>query len=124
MARGDDKTGRNLALVGGGAAFVWLLLHGGGGGFGFGRDGGGLGKSSGGAAQAEATPVKVRVAADGISVDGQPTDVDGAAALVKARGAAEVRITGAAKQGTADAVLAALRATGATIYVQGGYGHA
>lgn len=123
MARDDDKTGRNLALVGGGAAFVWLLLHGGGG-FGFGRGGGGLGKAAAAGNGPAPAPVKVRVAADGISVDGQPTDVDGAAALVKARGAADVLITGAAKQGTADALVAALRATGATLWIQGGYDHA
>lgn len=120
MARDDDKTGRNLALVGGGAAFVWLLLHGGGG-FGLGRGGSGKAGAAIGKSAGKPMPVKVRVAADGISVDGQPTDVDGAAALAKARGAADVLITGAAKQGTADAVVAALRASGATIWIQGGY---
>lgn len=123
MARNDDNTGRKVALVGGGAALLWLLLHGGGG-FGLGSGGRKAGSNAKGDKQAKATPVKVRLASEGISVDGQPTDIPGAAALVKARGVADVLITGAAKQGTADELVAALRATGATVWIQGGYGHA
>ncbi len=123
MARNDDKTGRKVALVGGGAALLWLILHGGGG-FGLGSGGRKLGSSAKGDKQAKATPAKVRLASDGLSVDGQPTDVAGATAIVKARGAADVLITGAAKQGAADELVAALRATGATVWIQGGYGHA
>jgi hypothetical protein len=122
MARNDD-TGRTVALVGGGAALLWLLLHGGGG-FGLGRGGSTIGASGKADKLAKVTPVKVRLASDGVTVDGQATDIPGAAALVKARGAADVVITGAAKQGTADELVKALRATGATVWIQGGYGHA
>jgi len=119
MARNDDNTGRNLALAGGGAALLWLLLRGGGG-FGLGGKGGGAGSESKGTAKPVPPRANVRVAADGITVDGVPTDVAGAAAIVKERGHADVLATGAARQGIVDDLLKALRATGAEIWIVGG----
>lgn len=121
MAQGDDNTGRNLALVGGGAALVWWLLRGGGG-FGLG-DGRGSGAATGSTPKAKASPAKVRVDGAGVSVDGQPTDIAGAAAIVKERGAAAVQVIGTARTGTTEDLLNALRATGADLSVTG-YRHA
>jgi hypothetical protein len=115
----NGRTGRTLAIVGGGALLLWWLLRGGGGGIGSG--------SGSGLAAGAAVPARVngRVDAGGISVDGQPMDVAGAAAAVAKRGQANVIITGAARVGTVDDLLTALRATGAQLYVQSpGGGHA
>lgn len=123
MARDDDNSGRNLALVGGGAALVWLLLRGGGG-FGLGRGDSGAATSGAAAATTPKLPrANVRVNSLGIFVDGIFTDVPHAAAIVKERGEADVLVTGAARSGTADDLMKALRATGAKLYVTG-YRHA
>lgn len=118
----NGRTGRTLAIVGGGALLLWWLLRGGGGGIG---SGSGSGLAAGAAGAAVPARANVRVDANGISVDGQPMDVAGAAAAVAKRGQANVIITGAARVGTVDDLLTALRATGAQLYVQSpGGGHA
>jgi hypothetical protein len=114
MAKGDDKTGRNLALVGGGAALLWLLLRGGSG-FGLGDKGDGAGSDDKGTSTPKRPRAKVRVDADGLSVDGQRTDIPGAVALVDGR-EAELFATGAARAGTVWEVETALRAAGVHIW--------
>ncbi len=121
MARDDDNTGRNLALVAGGGALVWLVLRGGDG-FGLGGNGKGTGEgapTSAPAPSVPAPPLQIRVDASGVTVDGQPTDIGRATALTKARGACEVIVTGSAAYGVASTLLVALRTTGATISVKG-----
>lgn len=114
MAR-DDNTGRNLALVAGGGALLWFVLRRGGG-FGLGGKGWGRGKGSG---SSTGEPVRVRIDSAGIKVDGQPTDITGAVTAAKAVGGARVFATGAARQGTVDDLIAALRAAGVTIWMGG-----
>ena len=111
MARDDDNTGRNLALVAGGGALLWLVLRRGGG-FGLGGKGKGTGSSNG-------QPVQVRIDSDGISVDGRSTDVAGVVTSAKAAGGARVFATGAARQGTVDDVIEALHAAGVAIWIGG-----
>ena len=115
MARDNDNTGRNLAIVAGGGALLWFVLRRGGG-FGFGGKGWGRGK---GAGSSPGEPVRVRIDSSGISVDGKSTDLAGAVEAAKSVGGAQVFATGAARQGTVDDLVAALRAAGVTIWMGG-----
>lgn len=119
MARNDDHTGRNVALVAGGGALLWWLLRGRGG-LGL----GGVGRSAGAAATHTVQPARahVRVDADGIAVDGQRTDIGGAVALVAGR-PVDLLATGAARMGTVEDLKAALQAAGVEVWIVGG-GHA
>ncbi len=117
MAR-VDNTGRSLALVAGGGALVWLILRGGDG-FGLGGKSEGSGHDAGTRASAPVVPLQIRVDASGIAVDGQPANIGQATELTKARGAAELIVTGSAAYGIARALIAALRTTGAAISVKG-----
>jgi hypothetical protein len=115
MAIDDDNTGRNLALVAGGGALAWLLLRGRG--LGFGSAGPGSTDST---SAISIQPVQVRLDDLGVTVDGTPQAIAGAAALTQERGAADVMITGAARAGTAVDLVAALKATRAKVVIKGG----
>lgn len=89
--------------------------------------GGGRGKESGeGSGSAVATPsdagpqrCTVRVAADGIFVDGTKKTRDEAVAACKGTEGAMVTVTGDARQGDWDELRAALQTTGVKIYIRG-----
>src|SRR5688572_27147302 len=109
MARDDDNTGRNLALAAGGGALLWFFL----------RRGGGLGlggKRRPTAGSSTAQRVRIRVDQAGISVEGQRTDIVGAVGVAREAGAATVLATGAARQGTVDDLLSALRDAGVKVW--------
>lgn len=109
--RKHTKTG---ALLAGGALLAWLLLRGGSG-FGFGRKGGG--------AETSERRVRIRVAADGITADGAAVTLDEAVAIAHDAGGADLFATGAARQGTVDDLIAALRDAGVSLWIVGA-GHA
>lgn len=102
----NDHTARNLALVGGGALLVWMLL--GGAGLGLG-DGGTTGTT------APPAPCKVRIDVLGVHVDGKPTDVATAIHLCRASGRADVKATGDARSGTVQEVMRGLVAAGVQV---------
>lgn len=90
-------------------------------GSGFGLGGGGKGKGSGvgrGSAQ-EPARCTIRVAADGIFVDGAKKTRDEAVSLCKKTDGAMVTVTGDARQGDWDELRAALEAVGVKIYLRG-----
>jgi hypothetical protein len=104
--REPDHTGRTVAVVGGGALILWLLLRGKGWGLGGkGRgDGEGRGDSEGPSSsplsttKVEPRRCKVRIASNGITVDGNPATVAEAVAACKSTQGAEVLTTGGARQ--------------------------
>ena len=116
MAAGDhdSHTGRNVALVGGAALVLWLLMRGRGWGLGHGGDGAGSSAAEG--AGTAATPCSVWIRADGIEVDGQAADLPTVVARCKAAGRADLNASGAALVGTIEEVIKALRAAGVVIY--------
>ncbi len=109
MARDRRKPDRSAAVIGGGALLAWLLLRG---------EGWRLGRRrrDPGAATRR---VHLRVSDVGITADGVPVTVEEAVATARAVGAAEVRATGAARQGTVDELLAALRDAGVQLWDAG-----
>ncbi len=119
MARKDDHTGRNVALVAGGGALLWWLLRGRGG---LGLGGKGRGADASATDTIQPARARVRVDADGIAVDGQRTDIGGAVALVAGR-PVDLLATGAARMGTVEDLTAALHAAGVEVWLIGG-GHA
>jgi hypothetical protein len=78
----------------------------------------GLGGLAGGGGQGEQQPLAgprrcaVRIAASGITVDGRPMTRADAVSACKAAGGAEVTVTGDARHGDRQALLAALHAAG------------
>ena len=115
MSEARSHTGRNVAIVGGAAVFVWLLLRGAGWRFG--------GKSdAAGSDAATATPspspssCQVWIRSTGIEVDGQPVDLSTLVRRCQVAGRADVRATGAAIVRTIDDVMDALRRAGVVIY--------
>lgn len=120
MANRNDKdsTGRTVAIVGGGALLLLLLFRG---------KGWGLGGSGGDAhgdganapitgTTAPRTPCRVRIAADGIQVDGVPADLATTTARCRVAGSADVRATGAAITGVIADVVDALQAAGVQVW--------
>lgn len=107
-----DSTKRTVAIVGGGALLLWLLLRGNG--FGLGRGHAGAAAASA-TADPTATPCRVRIDGDGIEVDGERADVATTTARCRAAGAAEVRATGAAITGVIAEVLRALQGAGVRV---------
>jgi hypothetical protein len=83
-------------------------------------DGKGDGKAKGsGSAVDQPKRCTVRVAADGIFVDGAKKTRDDAVALCKKTEGAMVTVTGDARQGDWDELRAALQAVGVKIYIRG-----
>ena len=105
MSDRDRSRTKTIAVVGGGAFLLYLLLRHGKGWF---------GKSEGSAAAGRPTPpprYRVRVSAAGITLNGQPTDIAGAVAAAQATGATvEVFATGDANYGQREGLIAALKA--------------
>jgi hypothetical protein len=90
---------------------------------GWGTGGSGEGGGSGTAAQpspADTKPVRcaIRVAADGITVAGKPATRDRAVAACRALGAADVVVTGDAREGDWSALRAALDAAHVNVFVR------
>jgi len=113
----DDHTARNLALVGGGALLVWLLVSGGGG-FGGSGNAGAAGAAASPPPPAPAPPpppCKVRIDILGVHVDGKPVDVKTAIERCRASKRAEVVVTGDARQGTKDDVMRSFAAAGIAV---------
>ena len=90
-------------------------------GSGFGLGGGGKGKGSGVGPGSSREPARctIRVAADGIFVDGAKKTRDEAVAHCKKTDGAMVTVTGDARQGDWDELRAALEAVGVKIYLRG-----
>lgn len=115
MSKHHEKntTGRTVAVVGGGALLLWLLLRGKGWGF-----GDGSGRAEGAATPRSKTPprCRVRIDRDGIELDGVAAEIPAVVARCRETGAADVLATGAAISGVVDAVLDALRVAGVVIH--------
>jgi hypothetical protein len=118
------RRNRKLLVLGLVAALIVaaVLFFGFGGGFGFGKgEGKGEGKGSGATtAISDAGPARctVRVTAEGISVDGKLGDQAAAVAACKTAGAADVVVTGDARQGVWDDLRAALDGAGVAIHLK------
>jgi hypothetical protein len=125
MAKRDpnNHTGRNVALVGGGALLVWLLLRGKGWGLGGGGGTGGDGTGTPGTSAINDTPAERRqpcqvfVRARQIDLDGAPADLPTIVAHCRAAGKAHVRTTGGASIQAVEDVISALQAAGVTVAV-------
>jgi hypothetical protein len=65
---------------------------------------------------------QLRLARDGLTVDGRPASADEALTACRAAGAADVVVTGDARQGDWEALRAALEAGGVAPFVRGGPG--
>ena len=113
MKEARSHTGRNVAIVGGAAAVLWLLLRG---------TGWHLGGKSTAAGSDAATPTsspspcQVWIRSTGIEVDGQAVDLPTLVRRCQAVGRADVRATGAAIVRTIDQVMDALRRAGIVLY--------
>ena len=115
MSEARSHTGRNVAIVGGAAVLVWLLLR---------ATGWRFGGKSDGAGSDTATPTpspspsscQVWIRSTGIEHDGQPVDLPTLVRRCQAAGRADVRATGAAIVRTIDEVMAALRRAGIVVY--------
>ena len=112
-----NKTGRTVAIVGGGALLLWLLLRGRAWGVGDGTAAG-TGSQANAATDAQPTRCRVRIDADGIELDGAPTDLDTMTARCRAVGAADVHATGAAITGVVAEVVNRLRAAGVDVWAE------
>lgn len=110
-----DTTGRTVAIVGGGALLLWLLLRRVGSGSG-GVDGSGQDGNGTTAPTAATSPCQIRIDADGIELDGVPTDLAAMTSRCQAAGTAEVRATGAAITGVIAEVVQTLRAAGVQVF--------
>ncbi len=111
MANRNDKdsTGRAVAIVGGGALVLWLLLRG---------KGVGLGDAA--AATTDRTPTpppcRVRIDGDGITVDGERADLATTIARCGAAGSADLRATGDAITGVIAEVVQTLERAGVRVW--------
>jgi hypothetical protein len=102
------------------AAAIFYLRCGSG--FGLGGKGAGKGEGTGVAGSAQTTGPKrcvVRVAANGITVDGKQLKRDAAVAACKQTEGALVTVTGDARQGDWDELRTGLEAAGVKIYTRG-----
>jgi hypothetical protein len=110
-----NHTGRTVMVVGGIGLLAWLLLRGKGFGFG-GSDGSGSGDSVGTGASSPPQPgdsprpthCTIWVRANGISVDGVPSELDNVVARCRGAASVKLHVTGAANQGVFDRVRLAL----------------
>src|SRR5262245_852689 len=120
----NSHAGRTVAVVGGGAFLLWLLLRGKGWGMGGKGEGSGTGAGSGSGSGSpppsppEASPrrCKVRIAAGGIAVDGKPATVEEAVVACKSTEGAEVLVTGGARKGDHEDLKAAFERAGIRIW--------
>jgi hypothetical protein len=108
VAKREHHTG-TLALIAGGGALAWLLLHGGGRGLG------------GGGTPSEPTPppgpCRLRLDSRALQLDGHDVATDDAIASCRASGRAEVLVTGDAIAGVADQLVAALKSAGVDVVI-------
>ncbi len=115
MATDRHKHARTAAVLGGCALLAWLLLRG---------EGWGLGGKGRGHGVTGVRPrLPIRVSDAGITVLGAPATIEEAVALAREAGSAELLATGAARQGTVDDLIQALRDAGVDLWIVGG-GHA
>jgi len=108
-----SHAGRNVAIVGGAALVVWLLLRG------TGWRLGGRGESGTGNPEAPAPssrPCQVWVRSAGLEVDGERVDRSTLVSRCLAAGRADVRATGDAIEHTIQEVIEALRRAGVVVY--------
>lgn len=120
--RNPNHTGRTVAVVGGGALLLWLLLRGKGRGLGMGGTGqsDGTGKDDGSRPNSaplattlvEPRRCQVRIASNGITVDGKPATVAEVVAACKSTEGAEVLVTGGARRADHEDMEAALKQAG------------
>ncbi len=115
MTATREKRGGKGVLIAGAALAALLLLGGSGWGLssGWGRKGGGSG--------GKATRVRIRIDAAGITADGVPSSIEETVDIARTVGTADVLATGAARQGTVDDLLAALRDAGVTVFRVGAH---
>jgi hypothetical protein len=122
-----NNTGTTVAIVGGGALLLWLLLRGEGWGFGGdGGDGQGDGGHGGGAPGSDDAPTgkaaparcRVRIDGTGMQLDGVPSDLPTITDRCRAAGAADVHATGAAITGVIAEVVHALKAAGVNVWAE------
>ena len=109
MKEARSHTGRNVGIVGGAAAVLWLFLRG---------TGWHLGGKDNDAATptGSPSPCQVWIRSTGIEVDGQTVDIPTLVRRCQASGRADVRATGAAIVRTIDQVMDALRRAGVVVY--------
>ena len=115
MKKARSHAFRNVAIVGGAAALVWLLLRG---------TGWHVGGKSNAAGSDAPRPTRspspsrceVWIRSSGIEVDGQIVDVPTLVHRCQVAGRADVRATGAAIVRTIDQVMDALRRAGIVVY--------
>jgi hypothetical protein len=123
MAKHDpnDHTGRNVALVGGGALLLWLLFRGnrwGLGGSGAGTDAAGTGPATSPPFEPR-VPCKVFIRSRQLELDGAPVDLATVVARCRVSGRADVRATGGASIQAVVDVIRALQAAGVTVVASG-----
>jgi hypothetical protein len=113
MAKRDSSTGRTVAVVGGGALLVWLLLRGRG--WRLGRGG-----SAGGPAAKSGPPCRVHLVADGILVDGERAGLPKVIETCRRSGQAHLTANGAAIVGAIADTMAALKEAGVIVHADPG----
>jgi hypothetical protein len=111
MAKREHSHAGTIALVAGGGALAWLLLHGGG----FGLGGGGSDETD---APVPAGPCHLRLDSRALTLEGREVTNDDAIATCRASGHAEVLITGDAIAGVADQLVAALKRAGVAVAIK------
>ena len=125
MAREHGK-GSTVALLGGGALALWLVLRGKGWGLGFGAGKGSDGGTNASTDAKDSTvpsgtppePCIVWVRSTGIELDGAPADLPRLVERCRAVGAARVNVTGGAISRVADSVVGSLTEAGVRVYVR------
>ena len=111
MAKREHSNAGTLALIAGGGALAWFLLHGGG----FGLGGGGGAPAD---APSPAEPCRLRLDSRTLTLDGRQVTSDDAIASCRASGRAELLVTGDAIAGVADQLLAALKRAGVAVAIK------
>ena len=111
MAKREHTRAGTIALIAGGGALAWLLLHG----RGFGLGGGGSEASE---TPPPAGPCHLRLDSRALTLDGREVASDDAIASCRASGRAELLITGDAIAGVADQLVAALKRAGVAVAIK------
>ena len=115
----NSHAGRTVAVVGGGALLLWLLLRGKGRGLGGGE--GGTGAAGAGTGATTEAPSQVRpvcqvfIRSRRIDLDGVPADLPTVVTRCRAGGRADVRATGGASIQAVEDVVRALQEAGVTV---------